>query len=403
MGISSLGCQFAVIGAGPYGLAAAAHLRAAGKEVRVFGKTMDFWHSHMPRGMLLRSPRNGSDIADPAGVLTLDRFEIARGAQLPTRVPLEDFVRYGHWFQRQAVPDVDGRAVASVLRLGDGFRLTLEDGESLNADNVVIATGIGSFANYPAPFAALPRELVSHTGERVNRDLCRFSGRRVVVVGAGQSAIESAALLHEAGAEVEVLVRRRQLRWLKSGTLVDWLSDRFSPLKAPGKIGPIGLAWLIEHPRLFTLLPRGLQDRLAVRAIRPAASAWLQPRAAGVTISTGRHVVSAGVQGGQVHLRLNDGGVRCADHVLLGTGYKISVARYDFLGDDLLQAVRTVNGYPVLSAGFESSAPGLYFVGAPAAYSFGPLCRFVVGTQFTARTLAHFAKKKPAARSRVAV
>src|SRR5207253_586873 len=134
----------AVVGAGPYGLAVASHLRAAGREVRVFGKAMDFWDGHMPRGMLLRSPWAGSHIADPERALTLDRYEQAHGYKLPRQVPLADFVRYGQWFQRQAVPDLDGRLVSAVERADGGFRLTLDDGDNLWADGVVIATGIGA-------------------------------------------------------------------------------------------------------------------------------------------------------------------------------------------------------------------------------------------------------------------
>src|SRR5262249_51191759 len=159
----------------------------------------------MPRGMLLRSPRHGSDIGDPQGRFRLDNFEAAHGAKLPKRVPLETFVQYGHWFQREALPDLDERSVPSVVSIGDSFLLPLDAGESFSADNVVGAAGIGACAQRPAPLADLPRDLVSHTSDRANRDLGRFAGKRVVVIGGGQSAIESAALLQENGADVSVL------------------------------------------------------------------------------------------------------------------------------------------------------------------------------------------------------
>src|SRR5712691_3939656 len=74
-------CDVAVVGAGPYGLAAASHLLAAdGLGVSVFGEPMLFWERQMPLGMLLRSPREASHIADPAGALTLDRYEASIGA-----------------------------------------------------------------------------------------------------------------------------------------------------------------------------------------------------------------------------------------------------------------------------------------------------------------------------------
>jgi cation diffusion facilitator CzcD-associated flavoprotein CzcO len=403
MSYDSNNVSFVVVGAGPYGLAVASHLRAAGLEVRVFGKVMDFWDSHMPRGMLLRSPFEGSHIADPEQALTLHRYEDAQGSKLPKQVPLEDFVRYGQWFQRRALPDVDPRRVKEVERADDGFHVTLEDGDSLWADRVVIATGIGSFPHVPAPFEGLPSVLASHASARANRDLSRFSGRHVVVLGGGQSALESAALLHEAGIRVEVLMRQPQPRFLTSRPVLDWLMDsRFNPFQTPGKIGPMGINWLVEHPFLFTLFPRRLQDWMAYRAIRPAASSWVRPRVQGVPIHAGQEVVAATEHGDKVRLYLSDGTEQEADHVLLCTGYKVALGRLRILSPALHRAVRTANGYPILNRGFESSVPGLSFVGASAAYSFGPLCRFVAGTRFTAVTLTNFTRKRAAARHAVA-
>jgi hypothetical protein len=262
----------------------------------------------------------------------------------------------------------------------------------VRARGVVVATGIGPFAHCPAPFASLPPERVSHASERSNRHFGRFAGRRVVVVGGGQSAIESAALLHEAGAEVEVLARQPRVRWLRHGTpFHEWLHCPANPFRTalypPGNIGPPGVNWLIETPQVFRRLPRRLQDWLAARALRPAATGWLRPRTQGMLIRTGRRVVSAVVRQDRVRLHLDDGSDCSADHVLLGTGYQVRLARYGFLAPEVVRGVRTADGYPVLSSGFESSVPGLYFVGATAAYSFGPVCRFVAGTPFTARAL----------------
>ncbi len=180
-------CQFAVVGAGPYGLAVGAHLRARGLDVRIFGKPMDFWASQMPKGMLLRSPRTGSHISDPTSAFSLENYETARNCRIPKSMPLEMFVDYGRWFQSQALPDLDQRHVAEIDRAADGFTLTLDDGEQLDARNVVVATGIGSFPNYPVAFASLPKELASHTSDRANADLGRFNGKRVAVIGGGQS------------------------------------------------------------------------------------------------------------------------------------------------------------------------------------------------------------------------
>ncbi|HUC58911.1 MAG TPA: FAD-dependent oxidoreductase [Streptosporangiaceae bacterium] len=382
----------AIVGAGPYGLAAAAHLHRAGVEATVFGDPMSFWRG-MPEGMLLRSNWTATAIADQRGPLTLDAYCTATGSRFGKPVPLSRFVEYGTWVQRQVVPDVDHRMVAKVRANGSGFHLTLADGGELRARRVVVAAGIAPFAVWPDFATALPSGLVSHTGEHDN--LARFAGSSVLVVGGGQSALESAALLHELGASPEVAVRAGHVNWLHGGKY-QRLLGRLSPLVyAPTDVGPMGLSRLVAVPGLFTRLPRQAQDRLAYRAIRPAGAAWLADRLRDVPIRTSAPVAAASAtappQGG-VRVTFADGSERSADHLLLGTGYRVEIARYPFLPSELTSRIRQVSGYPVLRRGFESSVPRLHFLGAPAAYSYGPVMRFVSGGWFSGRELARAVK-----------
>jgi cation diffusion facilitator CzcD-associated flavoprotein CzcO len=389
--MTGMTCQVVIVGAGPYGLAAAAHLRSANVDLRVFGKTMESWEHHMPTGMLLRSYWEGSHISDPHGDLTLDRYQRALGIQLPRPVRRDDFIEYGQWFQRKAVPELDGRRVTRIEAASKGFRVMLEDSESVWARRVVIATGIASFAWRPRQFSTVPPSLASHSSE--HGDLGRFAGQCVVVVGGGQSALESAALLRDLGATVEVIVRAPVVHWLRYGTrLHTWLHNQANPLRRilfpPSDVGPPGLNWIVDTPDLFRRLPVAVHSRIARRAIRPAGAGWLRPRMNGVRITTGRFIVSANLVGQRVRLNLDDGTERCVDHVLLATGYRVDISRCALLAPDLMRSVRLVGGYPELSAGFEASLPGLHFLGAAAAGTFGPLMRFVAGTKYAASALA---------------
>src|SRR6266566_3246750 len=380
-------CEVSIIGAGPYGLAVAAHLRAAKIETRVFGRAMEFWKNNMPTGMLLRSSWDASHISDPSGMLTLDHYHDWLGMHPATRLSLDRFVNYGLWFQKQVVSDLDERQVLQVEPSKGGFRLLLEDDEVFSR-RVVVATGIGAFAHRPSAFEHLPPTLASHSSD--HRDLKQFVGKEMIVVGGGQSAVESAVLLSENGANVELVVRAPQLRWLSFREFLVHSRNPFrSLLYPPTDVGPPGLNQIVARPDCFKLMPRGLQSKVAYRCIRPAASGWLKPRATNIRITTGGTVVSAVPVGEQVALTLSDGGQRRVDHVLLATGYRVDVTRYTFLALKLRAAIRCMNGYPELAAGFESSVPGLHFVGAPAASSFGPLMRFVSGTNYTARALTH--------------
>lgn len=375
----------AILGAGPYGLAAAAHLRRAGVDVRVFGDPMSFWRG-MPAGMLLRSNWTATCIADFRGPLSLDAYCKAMGTHVERPVPLARFIEYGMWVQERAVPDLDRRLVQMLDGDPRGFQLLLDDGSRFGARRVIVAAGIKPFAHLPDYAAGLPPEVASHTGD--HQDLAGFSGARVLVVGGGQSALESAALLHENGAHAEVVARAGHLNWLHGGRYQQKLGRLAPLLYAPTDVGPMGLSRLVAVPDVFRRLPRPLQGPLAYRAIRPAGAAWLPARLENVPVTMTKSIVSAGATAEGVQVRFADGEQRTVDHLLLGTGYRVDIARYPFLAPALLARVRRVNGYPVLKRGMESSVPGLHFIGAPAAWSFGPIMRFVSGGWYTGRSLA---------------
>ncbi len=378
-------CNVAIIGAGPYGLSAASYLRAAGVETRVFGEPMAFWQKQMPVGMWLRSNWVASTIADPRGELTLDEYCRQKGAAVTKPVPLQLFLDYGRWYQSQAVPDVENRQVVAVEAGDRSFTLTLADGGRLTARRVVVAAGISAFASRPAEFAAIPSTLASHTSEHDN--LQKFQGRRMLVIGAGQSALESAALLHESGISVEVIARAAALNWVGMHPGLHHIPVISNMLYSSRDVGPAGLSRLVAMPNLFRRFPRGFKEHSAYRAIRPAGASWLQTRVAGVPITLGRKLVSATEAGGELRLRFDDGTERRVDHALLATGFKVDVARYPFLSPSLVRRLQTAHGYPVLKPGLESSVPGLHFLGKPATWSFGPLLGFVSGAEFASTEL----------------
>jgi len=383
-------CDVAVIGAGPYGLSAAAHLRTVkGLDVHTFGEPMSFWERNMPVGMLLRSGWAATHLAGPDQSLTLESYQAASSRRFSTPVPLDCFIDYGRWFQRQAVPDLDQRKVVRVEADARGFRLSMEEGEPVIARRLVVATGIGSFASRPAKFDGLPDSLVSHTSE--HRELGKFAGKQVLVVGGGQSALESAALLRESGAEVEIVARARQIHWLGglvSRTIRSGLGPTISKvLYAPTDVGPAVISQIVARPNLVRRLPRSAQDWLRKKSIRPAGARWLVDRVQTLPMHLGRHVVAAVSVGGRIKVRLDNGTERTIDHVLLGTGYRVDVSKYDFFAPELAQSISRFQGYPRLREGFESSVPKLHFLGAPAVWSFGPLMQFVVGTHYSSRAL----------------
>jgi FAD-dependent urate hydroxylase len=382
--ISQVDVEIAVVGAGPYGLSAAAHLRAYKLRPRVFGRVMSFWEDQMPRGMLVR---HAASISDPHGSLSLDAYEAEQSQPFSRPLAGKEFARYGHWFQSHAVPDVDERPISSVETHESGFACAMEDGQRFIARRVVLATGLRSFAQRPSQFDELEDDRVVHSMEVTEPD--RFAGRSVVVIGSGQSAVETTALVREAGADVELIARAPLIRWLTRGERIRRLGPIVRRvLYAPTGVGPAGLSWIVAMPELFRHLPIQTRERIAYRSIRPAATGWLVDRTADVRMTLGRIVTHAMPNDGGVRLTLDDGSARQVDRVILATGYRVDVASEPLIGESIRRALRLQEGYPVLRRGYESSIAGLHFVGAYSAWSFGPVMRFVTGTQFTGGAVA---------------
>ncbi|UKY51018.1 FAD-dependent oxidoreductase [Streptomyces inhibens] len=387
----------AVIGAGPYGLSTAAHLRARGLPVRVFGRPMVSWQAQMPAGMLLKSTPAASHIDTPRAGHTLGDFCAATGERRYESdwdiIPVETFVRYGQWVQQQLVPDLEQVRVVSVDRRADGFELKLDSGEQFGARAVVVATGLSGLAHLPPELAAAVPDGPSVTGpvshSSQHHDLSALAGRDIVVIGAGQSALESAVLLAEAGAaSVRVVARGPAAVGFGAPP------DRQPRLRPPS---PFGNAWslyaLSHHAGAFRHLPVPARRYLVRRVLGPLGAWWLRDRFAGrVQVTQGRRIVRAKVRDGRPVLALRgadgQGGELAADHVLAATGYRMDLAALDFLGQGLRTELVARAGGPLLDAGFGSSVPGLYFTGLTAAASFGPVMRFVCGTEFASPRLA---------------
>jgi Pyridine nucleotide-disulphide oxidoreductase len=391
--------EVAVIGAGPHGLSATTHMRRAGVRAHLFGKPMSFW-KQMPAGMKLRSNMSATNMIEPAGPLSLKSYFDETGDHQAWPVPLRRFIEYGSWVQRRAVPDVDERYVLRLNQANGGFRLELDDGASVTARRVVAAAGIEPFTYLPPGFEHHPEDAVSHTGH--HSDLATFAGKRVAVVGAGQSAFECATLMIERGAsEVEVLVRSEDVVWLRSYSPKTLMGPVGPLVYAPTDVGPLWYSRLVATPALFRRLPHDLQAKIAYRSIRPACSYFVKVRLDEVKVTLGTQVTAATATPSGLRLSLSDGSSREVDHLMFGTGYRVDVGRYEFLGDSILRRLRRREGYPILRRGLESSVAGLHFVGAPAAFSFGPIMRFVSGSWYGGRSVARAAAgDRGAARAR---
>jgi cation diffusion facilitator CzcD-associated flavoprotein CzcO len=389
-----------VIGAGPFGLSISAHLSALGVDHLIVGRVNNTYRSLVPDGMLMKSEPYASTIASPDGKYTLAAFSAAKGLDYVDRVgPVsrDRFVEYTDWYAERLVPGVKDETVTDVTPVDGGFRVSFADGAPVTARQVVVATGVIPYHYLPAPLDGLPAELVTHTAKHIELD--DFKGRKVAVVGAGQSALETAALLHESGASVQVVARTPELSWPEPNPA--HLSV-LGHIKRP--VTQLCEGWycaFMNVPRAFSMLPESRRIFYAKNVLGPAGSWWLKDRVEGVIdVINGRGIREAVPHGSGVRLVLDGPGesVIDADHVIAGTGFRVGLDRLGFLPEHLRSVIKTVNGHPVVSRSGETSVPGLYFAGAPTVISIGPSARFIAGTHTLSALLAKSAARR--ARSR---
>jgi hypothetical protein len=389
-----------VVGAGPYGLSIASHAAAAGLNLRVFGRPMASWRDHMPGGMFLKSEPWASNLSDPGGRWRLDAYCAEHGltARHAHPIPVEAFAAYGLWFARHAVPEVDERMVTRLASGPDGFTAVTEDGEALQARTVALAVGVMPFIEVPQALRGLHPSLVTHSSH--HSDLGHFREKDVTVIGGGQAALETAALLAEQGTRVRVLARAERLRW--NDVPPPWERPWWQSARSPHSgLGPGWRNWFYsERPGLFRRLPETTRTRIAATALGPAGAWWVRDRVErAVELLPGHEVGAASAVPGGVLLETVDrAGARRTletEHVIAATGFRARCDRLGLLSAELRGTLATLpDGSPALGRCLESSHPGLFFAGLVTASGFGPAMRFVHGATFTAATLVQGVRRR---------
>jgi len=391
-------CSVAIIGAGPYGLSIAAHLRARGIEYRIFGKAMDTWLTRMPKGMRLKSEGFASSLYDSKSEFTLGAYCQREGipyADIGLPVPLETFSAYGLEFQKKFVPHLEDKLVTSLSRSSEGFQLRLSDGEVCDFRTVILAVGLTHYSYMPPPFSDIPQEFVSHSS--VHNVLDHFRGRTVAVVGSGSSALDMAALLHQTEADVHLLARNTTINFHDPPHRRSLLERMRAP--TTGLAHGWNLVFCVKAPGIFHRMPERFRLDFVRRTLGPAPGWFVKKDVVGkVPFHLGVNVTALNVRDSRVHLeltnRVKERQSLVADHVIAATGYKVDLRRLTFIDPGVRSAIDEVEQTPILSPHFESSVPGLYFVGTSAANSFGPLLRFAYGAGFTATRLTrHLASR----------
>src|SRR6185437_11458741 len=380
-----------VIGAGPFGLSISAHLKNQGIEHTIVGRPMNTWRAHMPLGLFLKSEPYGSAISAPGRGYDIATYSRLHGfddyVDRVGPLSLDRFLGYADWFTEQLVPDVQDLTVTKVTPRDGGYVVEFAEEVPAFVRQVIVATGVLPYAHIPSELSDLPADLMTHSA--VHDRLDQFRGRRVAVIGAGQSSLQTAALLHEAGADVQVVARRNEIIWEEQVAPEIGLLDYI--MRPPSKLCEGWGCAFYDSPDAFRMLPESIRTKKALSALGPKGAWWLRDRVEGVLdVLLGHQLKSAEPHGSGVLLHL-DGPERSsvtADHVIAGTGFRVDVARLEFLSEEIQAGLVKRANCPLVNRAGESTVPGLYFAGSPTMVSLGPGVRFISGTHQTAAQLA---------------
>ena len=370
--------QVLIVGAGPFGLSLAAYLQHLKIDYLMTGKPMHFWRSHMPQGMLLRSTADWH--LDPLNIDTMDAYMQTRNLTRADVQPLslDFYLAYCNWFQEQKGLQIWPEYVARLDQSDGCFLATMENGETIHAENVVLALGFQSFSHIPANLARmLPTGRYGHTCDLVH--LARYSGKRVLIIGGRQSAFEWASLLHEAGSSAVYICYRHETPQFTESDW-SWFEQK--------------VAEMVDDPGWFRGLDAEEQGEVNGRFWsegRRKLEPWLAPRInqEGITLwpHTEMRACNVGTDGG-LQIGLSGGETVVVDEVIFATGYKVDMARIPLLVQgNILDRLATHSGFPQLDLGFQSNIPGLYITSMPAVKDFGLFMAFTISACSSARII----------------
>jgi cation diffusion facilitator CzcD-associated flavoprotein CzcO len=367
-----------IVGAGPFGLAIAAQAAHDRIEHLIAGKPMEFWRQNMPKGMFLRSACDWH--LDPLDVHTIEAYLHSEG-KTPNDVEplsLEFYLSYVDWFQKQKNIHPLEVYIQKLERTNGHFVATTVDGSIIKAQRVVLAPGFKHFPHIPPELKAkLPAHAYQHTCEFI--DFSEARNQRYLIIGGRQSAFEWAALLVEAGASA-VHVSHRHASPEFAVAEWAWINEVVDNM--------------VENPNWFRRLSQTEKDAISHRMWtegRLKLEPWLKPRINNDRVKLWPYTELANCvqnESGELLVTLTNGETLNVDHVVLATGYKVDIAQLPPLAaGNLLERLKTRNGFPVLDDHFETSVPGLFITSMPAGQDFGPFFGFTVSVRTSAKLI----------------
>jgi lysine/ornithine N-monooxygenase len=368
-----------IIGAGPFGLAMAAHAKHLGIDFIMVGKPMEFWKMNMPEGMYLRSACDWH--LDPENEITIEKFFSSRNLSSADVIPISRnlYLSYAKWFSEQKQISALPVYIDSLDNTSEHeYRATTSEGDVITANNVLIAVGFKYFKHIPAEFTNIfPHNAYAHTCDLT--DMKTMQGKRCLILGGRQSAFEWAALLNEAGAAAIHISHRHNS---PSFTASDW--SWVNPIVDNMEYEPEWFRNLSAEEKVSLSKKLWAEGRLKIEP-------WLETRIMNQNIKLWPNTEVTAckkLSADELKVVLNNSNTIVVDHIILATGYKFIIDRIPFLSKgNILTKLATQNNFPVLDEYFQTNLPGLFITSMAAAQDFGPFFGFTIAVRASAKLI----------------
>lgn len=358
-----------IIGTGPYGISIANVLHYNKSSFAIAGKPFELWYHHTLDSMAIRSDWHTSEIFSPNNAYDFRKFLYNTYPNKATeilkdRIPIDIFRNYLQFVERSLPYNIDTEYVKLLEKVGNHYHTTLANGRVIESEKVVIATGIGGHKYLPKSLNQFSTTEVIHAWQKDK--IQNISEKRVLVVGAGQSAAES--IVH--------IKKNNSISWcLKKDPI--FYSE---PLNLPVPI----FKFILKISPYFYFLPKTLKYRFGKKYV----IATITPDMQNDLTQTNVEILKTDVDTLQLTKKNNKIYSNTLnkefDIIIAATGYKFSLQNMNFIAESLREQIKTENQLPQLNFSFETNINGLYFAGGMAEPTCGPAQRFIMGATHAA-------------------
>lgn len=357
-----------IIGAGPYGISLFNELTRQNISCLMVGIPFSLWMHHMIPRLNLRSNILASEIYSIDKRFSWQNYfkslELDLNIDKRMRIPVAWFQNYARWVWDQ-LPEK--KIEEKIIHLEDNqntFFATTQSGINIEAEKVVIATGVGNHLFIPPSLQILSKERVAHSYHTKQYE--NNKNNKILVIGAGQSAADTLIALSPIN----------NMTWVHRKPVIYY----HEPLNIPQSIFNI-----IHHlTPVFYYFPRTINKLFGYKFTAPTIDPIVKDK-----INTS-HVQEFNLSIEDLKLEEVNGEIishtldQSFHQIISCTGFHFQLGNYKFLDPGIKNKI-LVNkrNVPILNWQFETSVPGLFMIGGIAEFSHGPAARFMMGCRQT--------------------